>query len=188
MKFKYQARTKKGEIKTGIIEASNKEAALDILQKYGLFVTFLESTEEGTAFSMQINFFNKVSQKELVIFMRQLAIMLKAGVSPVESLNTLSKQVKSTLFKEKILKISREVESGMALSKAFGLFPEVFPNFFVSILKSGELSGELVQTLNYLAEYSEKQYYIKSKIRGALTYPVFVIFLSFVIFLFLVFF
>jgi len=185
MKFKYQARTKKGDIKTGIIEATNKEAALDILQKYGLFVTFLENTEGGTAFSMRIDFFNKISQKEIVIFIRQLAIMLKAGVSPVESLNTLAKQVKSPLFQEKILKISREVESGMSLSKAFGLFPEVFPNFFVSILRSGELSGELVQTLNYLAEYSEKQYYIKSKIRGALTYPVFVIFLSFAIFLFL---
>lgn len=185
MKFKYQARTKKGDIKTGVIEAASKESALDIIQKYGLFVTFLESAEKGATFSMRIDFFNKISQKKIVIFMRQLAIMLKAGVTPVESLNTLARQVKNPLFQEKILKISQEVESGMVLSKAFGLFPEIFPNSFVSVLKSGELSGELVQTLNYLAEYSERQYYIKSKIRGALIYPIFVVFLSFAIFIFL---
>jgi type IV pilus assembly protein PilC len=185
MKFKYQARTKSGEVKTGTVEAANREVALDIIQKYGLFATFLENIAEEKAISKRIDFFNKVSQKDVVVFMRQLAIMLKAGVTPVEALNTLVKQIANPLFREKIIKISQEVESGMVLSRAFSLFPDVFPNYFVAVLKSGELSGELVQTLNYLADYSENQYYLKTKIRGALAYPVFVIFISFAIFIFL---
>jgi type IV pilus assembly protein PilC len=185
MKFKYQARTSGGEVKSGTIEAANKEVALDIIQKYGLFVTLLESIEEERAISKRIDFLNKVSQKDLVVFMRQLAIMLKAGVTPVEALNTLARQVTNPVFQEKILKISQEIEGGMVLSKAFSLFPDIFPNYFVSVLRSGELSGELVRTLNYLADYSESQYYLKSKIRSALTYPVFVVFLSFAIFIFL---
>jgi len=115
MKFKYQARTKSGEVKTGTVEAANREVALDIIQKYGLFATFLENIAEEKAISKRIDFFNKVSQKDVVVFMRQLAIMLKAGVTPVEALNTLVKQIANPLFREKIIKISQEVESGMVL-------------------------------------------------------------------------
>jgi type IV pilus assembly protein PilC len=185
MKFKYQARTKSGDIRSGIIEASNEEAAVETLQRYGLFVTLLENVKEEALLSKEISFLERVKEKDLVIFIRQLSIMLKAGVTPVEALNTLAVQIENPTLRERVLKISNEVESGTVLSKAFSLFPEIFPSYFIAVLKAGEASGELSQTLGYLADYIENQFYIKSKIRSALTYPIFVIFLFVVIFIFL---
>jgi len=185
MKFKYQARTKSGEIRSGIIEASNEEAAAETLQRYGLFVTLLENVEEENLLSKEVSFLERIKEEDLVIFIRQLSIMLKAGVTPVDALNTLAAQIENPLLREKVLKIANEVESGTVLSKAFALFPETFPKYFTALLKAGEASGELSQTLSYLADYIENQFYIKSKIKSALTYPVFVIFLFIIVFTFL---
>lgn len=185
MKFKYQARTKEGKPRSGFIEASSRESALDILQRYGLYVTFLENVEKEPIFLKKVSFFERVKEKDLIIFMRQLAIMLKAGVTPVEALNTIALQTENSSFREKILKIADEVEGGTFLSKAFALFPEIFPRYFIAVLKSGEMSAELSQALDYLADYIEDQHYIKSKIRGALVYPAFVVFLFLIVFVFL---
>ncbi|MDO8424534.1 MAG: type II secretion system F family protein, partial [bacterium] len=171
MKFNYQARTKKGEVRAGAIEASSREVAIGMLQKYGLYVTVLEEMREAPIYAKRVKFFERVSVRDVVLFSRQLSIMFNSKVSLVESLRTLANQTKNPEFKEKILKISEEVEGGTALSLALSKHPRIFSTFYVAMVKAGETSGKLSESLNYLAEHMEREYYLVGKIRGALIYP-----------------
>ncbi len=187
MKFNYQARTEKGEIQTGSIEASSKEAAVALLQKHGLYITFLEKASLPF-YAKRIKIFRRISEKDIVLFSRQLSIMFKSEVSLVESLKVLSIQTSSPDFKETILKISEGVEGGTAFSKALSAHPKVFSSFYIAMVKSGEVSGKLTEVLNYLANHLEKEYHLKARTRGALIYPAFIIFVVILVLALLVFF
>lgn len=158
-------------MRAGAIEASSKENALQLLQRYGFFVTNLESAENVPFFLRKLKFFERISAKEIALFSRELAIMFGAKVSLVESLRTLSNQLKNQDFKEKIRKISEEVEAGTALSMALSRYPKIFKPFYVAMVHSGEASGRLAESLTYLANHLEKEYYLSSKIKGAMIYP-----------------
>ena len=160
----------------GEVEASSREAALNLLQKYDLYITLLEPAETGSLFNQRIKLFERVSSKEVVIFSRQLAIMLGAMVPPSEALRTLGIQTRSRVFREKILKIGEEVKGGTPLSRAFSLYPEIFSVFYVSMIKSGEASGELSNAFEHLADHTEREYYLRSKVKGAMVYPSVIIF------------
>lgn len=171
MKYNYQARTKTGEVRSGTVEASSKEAVLALLQKQDLFVTLIEETGRTPIYARSIKFFNRISKKEIVSFFRQLAIMFESKVSLSESLRVLAKQSQNPTFKEKLVKISEEVEAGTALSVALSRHPKAFSSFHVSMIKSGEVSGTLAESFDYLAEHIEKEYQLYSRIRGAMIYP-----------------
>ena len=175
MKFNYQARTKKGEIHTGNVEASSKEAAIALLQKHGLYVTFLESARPPV-YAKRVKVFEKISRKDLVLFSRQLAIMFRSKVPLVESLKVLSLQIANLDFKEKVIKLSEEVEGGTSFSKAISQYPEVFSAFYVAMVKSGEISGKLSEVLDYLADHLEREYRVTAKMQGALIYPSLIVF------------
>lgn len=188
MKFNYQARTKTGEIQSGVIEASSKEVAVSILQKYGLYVTFLEESEEAPFYVKKIKFFERVSRKDLVLFFRQLSLMVAAEVSLVESLKTLASQTKNLDFREKILKIYNEVEGGTSLSTALSYYPQIFSPFYVAMVRSGEVSGKLSEALNYLADHLEREYHLISRLRGAMIYPSLVFFVVLIVLSLMIFF
>lgn len=175
MKFNYQARTKAGEVQTGIVEASSREAALDLLQRAQLFVTILEEAERGPFYAKKIKLFGGVSKKDLVAFSRQLSLMFKSRISLVQALGTLADQTKGREFKEKITLISEDIEGGDSLSRSLERFPKIFSSFFVSMVKSGEASGTLSQSLDYLADHLEREYHLNSKIKGAMTYPALIV-------------
>jgi len=170
MIFNYQARTQKGEVHAGQIEASSKEAAAGLLRGRGFYVTFLE---EATApiYAKRIALFEKISRKDLVMFSRQLAIMFKSKVPLIEALEVLSSQTKNFDFREKIFKISEKVEGGTAFSQSLALYPKIFSPFYIAMVKSGEVSGKLSEVLDYLAEHQEREYHLTSKAKGALIYP-----------------
>jgi len=175
MKFNYQARTQKGDIYTGSIEASNKELAVALLRERGLYVTFLEEAVPPV-YAKRIEFFERITKKDIVMFSRQLAIMFKSKVSLIESLKVLASQTKNINFKEKILKISEEVEGGTAFSQTLAHYPKIFSSFYVAMVKSGEASGKLAEILNYLAEHLEREYHLTAKTKGALIYPSLIVF------------
>lgn len=174
MKFNYQARTKTGEIRTGSVEASSKEAATFLLQRYGFYVTFLEEAV-SRFYEKKVKLFERISGKEIVLFSRQLAIMFKSKVSMVEALKVLSVQTKNVDFQEKIVKISEDVEGGTAFSKALSQHPKIFSAFYVATIKAGEAAGSLSDSLNYLAGHLEREYHLTAKIKGALIYPALII-------------
>lgn len=176
MKFNYQSRTQEGRFRQGTVEASSKEAALDILSKYGLYVTFLEEISSAPFYTKKIKIFGGVSSKDLVLFSRQLAILFKSKVPLVESLHTLANQMRNLDFKEKILKLGQLVEGGNYFSSALANYPKIFSSLFVSMIKSGEASGKLSEALDYLANHLEREYDLSSKVKGAMVYPIFILF------------
>ncbi|MCX6759710.1 MAG: type II secretion system F family protein [Candidatus Nealsonbacteria bacterium] len=187
MKFNYQARTKKGDVHTGSVETSSKESAVTILRERGLYVTFLEEVA-APVYARRIEFFGKITKKDIVLFSRQLAIMFRSRVPLIESLRVLSIQTKNVDFKEKILKISEEVEGGTSFSQALARYPKIFSFFYVAMVKSGEASGKLSEVLNYLADHLEREYHLTAKARGALIYPCLVIVVALLVLTLLVFF
>lgn len=180
MKFFYQARTKEGEIQTGFIEAPSKEAALSVLQKYDLYVTLL-SEEKQPLWRRKIQIFSKFGKANTAALTRQLAIMLKSNIPVTESLETLAQQQKRVELREKILAIAEGVESGATLSKALAEHPKLFPPFYIGMVRAGEITGNIPESLDYLADYLEKEREFAGKILSATIYPMFVLIVFFVI-------
>ena len=162
-------------METGTVEASSKEAAALLLQKYGIFVTSIKEQTSLFLRTENISFLNKVSKKDLAIFSRQLSIMLQSQISVTLALKSLAIQVKNPSFKEKILKISQMVEEGNSLSESFAAFPEIFNIFYVSLVKTGEASGRISESLLYLSDHLEREHDMAAQIKGALIYPIIVI-------------
>ena len=174
MKFNYQARTKEGESKSGIVEASNREAAFAALKAKDLFVTILEEVSIPI-YARKLEFLERVTSKDIVVFSRQLSIMIKSKVPLVETLRTIAAQTRKLGFREKILKIVEEIEGGGTLSKAFALYPKLFTPFYINMVKSGEASGKLNEIFLHLADYLEKENAFRSKLAGAMIYPAFIV-------------
>ena len=174
MQFNYQARTKEGEVKVGVVEASSREAALVLLQKYGFLVTYLEE-KGGPVYARELKFLQRISFRDVVMFSRQLSIMFTSKITLIEALRILASQTKNPELKETIINISQKVESGGTFSSALADHPKIFSSFYVSMIRAGEASGKLAESLNYLAEHLEKEYYLKSKITGASAYPLLVL-------------
>ena len=191
MKFFYQSRSQSGESKKGVIEATSRKVALETLEKYGFYVTSLEqeSTERlKKNINIKIPFLKEVPQKETVAFTRQLSVMLKSAIPPLQAIKAQANQIKNEKFQEILWKISQGVEMGTPLSQAFALYPKVFNQFFVSMVKSGEATGKVADSLLYLADHLEEEYNFNQKVRGAMIYPAFILFALVAAFLLAIFF
>ena len=175
MKFNYQARSKTGEIQSGMVEASSREAAFNVLKTHGLYVTALQETTAIPLYAQKLKFMERVSKKDIVLFSRQVSIMFKSNVPIVESFRAIAEQTRKVVFKEKILKLAREIEGGSTLSKSLSIYPKLFTPFYISMVRSGEASGKLSEIFLYLADYLEKEYTFRSKIKGAMIYPIFIL-------------
>jgi len=176
MEFNYVARTKQGEMQTGIVEAANRNEAVETLQSRGLVLLDLRSDSSGgSIFSMKLKVFQRMKLREMTTFSRQLATLVSAQVPLLSSLQALAKQTENEYFKDIILEVANDVEGGAVLSKAFSRYPKVFSSVFVNMIRAGEASGGMENALNYLADYLEKQYDLNNKVRGALMYPAFII-------------
>lgn len=176
MKFVYKARTKEGELQVGNVEASNRDTALNILLGHGLFVLSLgEQRETAVWYESILNFFKRVKSDDLMIFTRQFATLLASQVSLSDSLSNLYKQSTNPMLKEAIFEISNDINSGFSLSQAIEKYPGIFSEFYVNMVQSAEVTGRLGEVLDFLADYLEKQTVLKSKVKNALSYPIFVL-------------
>ena len=169
--FKYTAKTKEDKIVSGNITAELESIAAEIIAEKGLTLVSLEETKEGAGFNFNIPFLNRVGKKELVVFFRQLSVMISAGVTLVESLRILVNQTANKTLQKIIEQIANDVEAGSKFSDSMAKFPKVFNVFETNIVKSGERAGRLNEVLNFLADQEEKDYDILSKLQGAMIYP-----------------
>ncbi|MCX6789837.1 MAG: type II secretion system F family protein, partial [Candidatus Gribaldobacteria bacterium] len=131
MKFFYKARNQTGEEQKGEIEASSKKAALDILEKHGLYVISLQASG-GLRAKLSFNIGSGISSKDLVMFTRQFSIMLKSAIPPLEALRALTSQTTKQFFKQKLIKMSEALETGSSLSRALSLESKIFNPFYVN--------------------------------------------------------
>lgn len=176
MEFIYKVKTQEGQILDGKVEAPNEIIAVDTLHENGYIVLSLNPVPKGLFAIDLTQLFGKPNNKDIVIFTRQLATLIDADMPLAEGLRTLAKQVEKPAFKKVISEVGDSVEGGSSLSGALASHAGLFSTFYVKLVKSGELSGKLHDSLNYLADYLERSQGINSKIKGALAYPAFVLF------------
>jgi type IV pilus assembly protein PilC len=180
MNYRYDAVTDKGEKKKGLVEAPSQDMAISALQKRGLIV--LKVTEEGGPRNIfEISLFQSVKGKEVVILSRQIATLFEANVSALKAFQLLSTNSENKLLTKKLMRVTEDLQAGISISEALSKHPDVFSSFYVNMVKSGEESGNLTTTFNYLAEYLDRQYALTSKTKNALIYPAFVIGIFFVV-------
>ncbi|MBX4188045.1 MAG: type II secretion system F family protein [Candidatus Doudnabacteria bacterium] len=174
MEFSYQARDNQGALKTGTVEAGTMSSAQEILHAHGLIVIKVLPVS-SISFLDKINFLDRISPKEVVMFSRQMATLINAKVPIVMSLKILQGQVNSRRLSKIVGEIASKVEAGNALSAAIVGYPKLFNEMYVNLVHSGEMSGSLDDSLVYLADQVEKDYDLRSKIIGAMTYPAFIL-------------
>ncbi|KKR10063.1 MAG: hypothetical protein UT37_C0006G0030 [Parcubacteria group bacterium GW2011_GWA2_39_18] len=175
MRFAYEAKTQEGQAQKGFIDAGSAEAAIDILQQRRLIVVKVSATKEAAFYLSWNDVIGRINKKDIAIFSRQMATLFEAKVPIVESLKTLSEQENKKKLREAIDNLAYEVESGTPLSRALLKHPDAFSNFFVQVVRSGEVSGKLSDVFKYLADYLERDVSVRQKIKGALIYPAFIV-------------
>jgi len=174
--YHYKAKDKAGHSIEGIVDAATMDEAASILieRKFTILDLTLQPKQDLMA-SLNAIFFKKIPVKDLVIFFRQMAVVLDAQMPLVKALRILIKQTKNENFRSIINELANEVDGGSALSIAMESYPEVFSKFFVNIIRSGETSGRLSEVMNYLADQKEKDYDLESRVKGAMMYPAFIV-------------
>ena len=181
MRFSYKA-IKNDKIVTSGIEASTEIEVLNYLRKNAY--TPISIRQNQPLFPQFNSIFNKVAFVDIVDFTRQLAIMLNAGLTLVDCLAILEKQIAKEGMVAVIRSIQKEILSGNTLSRALQKYPEHFSNLYIALVKSGEASGKMSDILLKLADNLEKQREFQSKIKGALTYPI-VVFVGMIVIMFI---
>jgi type IV pilus assembly protein PilC len=183
--YNYTAKdTQSGEIRKGKISADSKNAAAGILNQKFLYPIKIEEAGEGSLLNKNV-FGSGVKAKDRVLFTRQLATLVKAGLPITQAFNTATQQVNNAKFKRILEKVGSSVEGGQSLASSFGQYPELFNHIFVSLVDAGEQSGTLDVSLERLATQQEKEQQVLGKVRGALIYPaiVFVVIVGVVVFM-----
>lgn len=181
MKLNYKARTKEGELQVGSIEAASREAAMNILSGHDLFILSLEQQKQGHWYDEVLNFMNRVRAKDMMVFTQQFSTLLSAQVPLGEALRTLQKQTRNITLKETIFEISSDIDAGLSLSQSLEKYGDVFSPFYVNMVRSAEVTGRMEQTMNFLADYIEKEVEITSKVYNAMLYPAIMIVLFFIV-------
>ncbi len=179
MTFNYKAVTNTGEKKEGAIDAPNKDLAIAALQRRGFIVVSIKGEEEKSFF--QKSFFESVPQKDIVIMSRQISTLFEAQVSALKAFSLLANNAENALLKRKLLAVTDDIQAGTNISGALAKHPDVFSDFYINMVRSGEESGKLTQVFAYLADYLDRQYELTSKTKNALVYPGFTIGVFFIV-------
>ncbi len=174
MKFLYQARNKAGDFKKGTVTAATQVKAEQLLTDNGLIIISLKE-EKASILDGFESFSNRVGYKDLVLFSRQFSTLVGARVPIVQSLRILGTQVSNKGLINITKSLVQSVESGDSLSAALARHPRVFGNIYISLVRSGEASGRVAESLAYLADQLEKDYDLRSRVKSAMTYPAFVL-------------
>ena len=172
--FKYKAFNKDKKVQEGMVEAISKDYVGEILTEKGFSIVSIAEVSSGKKI-FNLDFLNRIKTKDIVIFSRQFSVLISANVSMVQALKVLVDQTANVILKMILSEVADEVDAGSTLSEALAKRPNVFNNFYVSVVRSGETSGKLDEVLSYLADEMEKDYDMMSKIKGAMIYPVFVL-------------
>ena len=166
----WTGRSREGKRQTGELIARSKEEVIAIMRKQNIMVTSVASRSKK--FSINIPFLKaKVSDKDIVVFTRQFATMIDAGLPLIQCLDILSKQTDNKTFAAAINEVRQDVEAGSTYADALKKHPQVFNNLYVNMVAAGELGGILDTILNRLSKYIEKSIKLKRQVKAALIYP-----------------
>jgi type IV pilus assembly protein PilC len=183
--FLYEALDRQGKQVKGLIEAATEDIIIEKLRDMGYYPLSVTAHKKKTgdvdllALPGLRILFHRVKMKHVMTFTRQLATLVDAGLPIIRSLNILTEQVESVIFKEKIRSIAKDIESGSTLAEAFGKHPKIFDPLYINMVRAGEIGGVLEIVLNRVATFLEKRAAIISKVKSAMMYPVVVLMMAF---------
>jgi type II secretory pathway component PulF len=175
--FKYRVRDRTGKAIAGIIDAPTLQVAGDRLYQQGYFPVRIE--EEGKTGSLDVSniwkLFKKVKAGELIFFSQQLSTLYKAGLPLLAGLSSLAEQSENKKFKPVLEAIGRQIEGGSTLFEAMSKYPDIFPHVYVNMVRAGEASGRLGESLDRFVTLAERELKTQQRVKGATRYPKLVI-------------
>lgn len=176
MLFSYKAIDQTNVKREGTVEAGNIDAAIATVQKRGYTVIAIDPIEEKEkVFNLEITWFQRITNKEVVILSRQLATLFEAQVSALRIFRLLATEAENPQLRNVLNDIADDLQAGSSISRALAAHPDVFTPFYINMVRSGEEAGSLEKSFNYLADYLDRTYQVVTKARNALVYPAFVI-------------
>lgn len=176
MLFSYRAIDAQKATRDGTVDAQNVESAIATVEARGYTVVEIdELSNKSSLFDIEITWFERVTNKEVVILSRQIATLFEAQVSALRIFRLLGTETANPKLQRILSDISHDLQGGSSISRALDQHPDVFSPFYISMVRSGEESGTLEKTFMYLADYLDRMYEVVSKARNALIYPAFVI-------------
>lgn len=182
----YTAKDKNGTIRKGSLVAADRSGAASNLIERGLTpILVKEQSPKGKSLNLSLPWLSRVKIKDKVVFSRQFATMINAGIPITQSLAILQQQSTSPILKKALADITKRVEGGEALSDAMTNHPKIFSDIYINLVKAGEAGGMLDQVLDRLATQQEKDAELLSKVRGAMIYPAVITTVTIGVFVFL---
>jgi len=172
--YAYKAIDPDGKTVQAVLEAPNKDELVSTLRQQGMVVLDIERTRKQRmhALTKQSKTGGRVKADDIVVFSRQLATMVSAGLPLIQSLDVLREQMENPTLRSIIRQVEADVEGGLSLSEALAKHPKVFSPLFINMVRAGEASGMLDEILNRIAGYLEKAAALRRKVRSALVYPI----------------
>ena len=175
MQFSYTAKNKEGVMQSGTLDAVDRFTLARTLRSQGLVPITVKNTN-ATGLNINIPFLvPKVTLREKILFTKNMAGMLKAGLSLVRALQVLGKQTKNKTFQTVLTSIENDIVGGSTLSDGMKKFPKVFSELFVAMVSAGEESGDMSGALEQVGVSIEKSYALNARIKSALMYPIIIL-------------
>lgn len=175
--FLWEATNRKGEVKKGELDGADETAVRGILRRQG-YRSINVKTKPKDIMEYLPFLKEKVKEKDVVVFSRIFSTMINAGLPLIQCLDLLAQQEQNKTFKEVIKSIKEDIESGATLCDSLKKYPKIFDELFVNLVAAGESGGILDVILQRLSSYMEKAMKLKSKVKGAMTYPASVLVIS----------
>ncbi|MDN7240351.1 type II secretion system F family protein [Planococcus sp. N028] len=169
-RFKYEGRDKK-KIRSGIMVANNRREAIEKLRDEGIRVIDIREMA-ATGFQKEITLGAPVKRDQFIMFLRQFSTLMRAGVTIVDAVKILSQQVESKALRKTLTEIDEELRKGNSLSDSLAKYPKIFEPLTINLVRAGELSGNIDESLDRLATHYDKAYQTRQKVKSAMSYPV----------------
>src|SRR5919198_2249419 len=182
--FRYTGKTRAGATQRGEIEANDRASATAVLRQRQIVVTSIRPKPKELQIKIP-GFGSKITEQEVVVFTRQFATMIEAGLPLVQCLDILARQTENKEFARVIGQVKTDVESGDSFADALRKHPKVYSDFYVNMVEAGETGGILDTILARLAAYMEKAAALKSQVKGAMVYPGVIIGIAIIVVVFL---
>ncbi len=178
--YEYTALNKKGKTISGLIDSENIRTAKTKLRSTAIYpISITEVDEQIDKYKQSLTFFqSKIRISEISMMTRQLATLISAGFPLTTALNTMLPQTKKESFKRVLSRIKDSIEEGSSFAEALAKYPSIFSNIYLNMVRAGEASGTLEIVLERLADISEKQHHLNSKIKSAMAYPILMTFVG----------
>lgn len=177
-KFDFLATRASGESISATIEAPDRLSAINLVKAQGVNLISLKEQSDQDKKAFKIGRRRRVKSDEVVMFTRQLSAMVSAGVPILRSLSSMAQHAESTTFRDTVTDVSKQIEGGQPFADALDRYPDVFSDVYVNMVRAGEAAGILDDILKRLALQQEKNASIRKKVKGAMTYPLVLVFIT----------